>query len=276
MRVYVTGATGFVGLNLVDYFRTRGNVVASHVRSADITAQLQSFQPDVIINCAAEIYDADKMFEPNILLTYKILEYVKESKCRMIQIGSSSEYGPTEYPTAEDTLLKPVDFYQGTKAAATLMCQGWARAHNLKIYIARPYSVYGPGERPHRLFPHLWRAFKYNEPMTLYEGHHDFIYIHDFCRGIDMLATDDVTPGEIYNFGSGTQTSNKEVLRIFEKITQKTAPVTEILEIKKAFESKLWVCNTTKSKQLGFECNYSLEEGIIYFLTKAHYERTST
>ena len=89
MRVYVTGATGFVGLNLVDYFRTRGNVVASHVRSADITAQLQSFQPDVIINCAAEIYDADKMFEPNILLTYKILEYVKESKCRMVQIGSS-------------------------------------------------------------------------------------------------------------------------------------------------------------------------------------------
>ena len=91
-----------------------------------------------------------------------------------------------------------------------------------------------------------------------------------------MLATDDVTPGEIYNFGSGTQTSNKEVLRIFEKITQKTAPVTEIFEIKKAFESKLWVCDTTKSKQLGFECNYSLEEGIIYFLTKAHYERTST
>ena len=276
MRVYVTGATGFVGLNLVDYFRTRGNVVASHVRSVDITEQLLKFGPDVIVNCAAEIYDADKMFEPNILLTYKILEYVKESKCRMVQIGSSSEYGPTEYATAEDTLLKPVDFYQGTKAAATLMCQGWARAHNLKIYIARPYSVYGPGERPHRLFPHLWRAFKYNEPMNLYEGHHDFIYIHDFCRGIDMLATDDVTPGEIYNFGSGTQTSNKEVLRIFEKITQKTAPVTEILEIKKAFESKLWVCNTTKSKQLGFECNYSLEEGIIYFLTKAHYERTST
>ena len=276
MRVYVTGATGFVGLNLVDYFRTRGNVVASHVRSVDITEQLLKFGPDVIVNCAAEIYDADKMFEPNILLTYKILEYVRDSKCRMIQIGSSSEYGPTEYATAEDTLLKPVDFYQGTKAAATLMCQGWARAHNLKIYIARPYSVYGPGERPHRLFPHLWRAFKYNEPMNLYEGHHDFIYIHDFCRGIDMLATDDVTPGEIYNFGSGTQTSNKEVLRIFEKITQKTAPVTEILEIKKAFESKLWVCNTTKSKQLGFECNYSLEEGIIYFLTKAHYERTST
>jgi len=276
MKIYVTGATGFVGLNLVDYFYTRGHAVTLHVRTEDITAQLQSFQPDVIINCAAEIYDADKMFEPNIMLTYKILEYVKESKCRMIQIGSSSEYGPTEYASSEDTLLKPVDFYQGTKAAATMMCQGWARAHNLKIYIARPYSVYGPGERPHRLFPHLWRAFKYDEPMNLYEGHHDFIYIHDFCRGIEMLTQDNIAPGEIYNFGSGVQVSNKEVLQLFEKVTKKTAPVTEVFEIRKAFESKLWVCDTSKSKQLGFECNYSLEEGIIYFLTKAHYERTST
>jgi len=274
MRVYITGATGFVGSNLADYYYTRGHTVKSHVRSKDITAELGHFAPDVVVNCAAEIYDADKMFEPNIMLTYKILEYVKESQCRMVQIGSSSEYGPTEYASSEETLLKPVDFYQGTKGAATLMCQGWARAHNLKIYIARPYSVFGPGERPHRLFPHLWRAFKYEEPMNLYEGYHDFIYVHDFLRGIDMLARlDNIAPGEIYNFGSGIQTSNKEVLQLFEKVTKRTAPVTEVFELKKSFESRLWKCDTSKAEQFGFTCDYSLEEGISYFLMKAYYDR---
>ena len=277
MRVYITGATGFVGSNLADYYYTRGHIVKSHIRSKDITAELGHFQPDVVVNCAAEIYDAEKMFEPNIMLTYKILEYVKASKCRMVQIGSSSEYGPTEYASSEETLLKPVDFYQGTKGAATLLCQGWARAHNLKIYIARPYSVFGPGERPHRLFPHLWRAFKYQEPMNLYEGYHDFIYVHDFLRGIDMLARlDNIPPGEIYNFGSGVQTSNKEVLQLFEKVTQRTAPVTEVFELKKSFESRLWKCDTSKAKQFGFTCDYSLEEGISYFLMKAHYDRKNT
>ena len=273
MRVYITGATGFVGSNLADYYYTRGHTVKSHVRSKDITAELGHFAPDVVVNCAAEIYDADKMFEPNIMLTYKILEYVKESQCRMVQIGSSSEYGPTEYASSEETLLKPVDFYQGTKGAATLMCQGWARAHNLKIYIARPYSVFGPGERPHRLFPHLWRAFKYEEPMNLYEGYHDFIYIHDFLRGIDMLTLSNIDPGEIYNFGSGIQTSNKEVLQLFEKVTKRTAPVTEVFELKKSFESRLWKCDTSKAEQFGFTCDYSLEEGISYFLMKAYYDR---
>jgi len=273
MKVYITGATGFVGLNLVDFYRVRGKVVIAHERDQDITKQLRKYKPDVIINCAAEIYDAEKMFEPNIMLTYKILEYVKESQCRMVQIGSSSEYGPTEFASSEETLLKPVDFYQGTKGAATLMCQGWARAHNLKIYIARPYSVFGPGERPHRLFPNLYRAFVYDEPMSLFEGYHDFIYVHDFVRGIDMLTLSNIDPGEIYNFGSGIQTSNKEVLQLFEKVTGKTAPVTEVFELKKAFESRLWKCDTSKAKKFGFECNYSLEEGIRYFLMKAHYDR---
>jgi nucleoside-diphosphate-sugar epimerase len=275
MKIYITGATGFIGQNLVTYYTQRGYEVGVYQRGQSVTDSLLAFAPDAIINCAAEIYDPDKMFDPNILIVQSCLDYVKicPQTCRMIQIGSSSEYGPTNHATAEDTPLKPVDFYQATKGAATLLCQGWARYHKLPIWIVRPYSVYGPGERPHRLFPRLYRAFNYNESMTLYQGQHDFIYINDFVRGIDLVLQEwDLAPGEIVNFGSGVQVSNFELLDIWSHVTEKTAPVAKVAEMRKAFENNVWVCDITKSFQLGFECEYTLETGIRDFLLKAKYD----
>jgi len=274
MKIFITGSTGFVGQNLVDYYRKRGHDVYEFRRGQPLRESLLLTQPDIIINSAAEIYDYGCMFEPNVLMVQTILEYVKECSqyCRMIQIGSSSEYGPTDYPTSEDTLLKPVDFYQATKGAATLLCQGWARLHQLPIWIARPYSVYGPGERPHRLFPRLYRAFTKDEAMTLYQGYHDFIYINDFVQGINSMLFDwDLPFGEIINFGSGSQISNFDLLATWELITNKTAPVAKVAELKKTFENNIWVCDTGKANNLGFNCSYNLENGIRDFINKAEY-----
>lgn len=278
MKIFITGATGFVGQNLIDYYTKRGHEVFGFRRDQYLHDCLQKFKPDIVINSAAEIYEPEQMFEPNILMVQTILEYVRncDQWCRVVQIGSSSEYGPTDHATSEDTLLKPIDFYQATKGAATLMCQGWAKFFNLPIWIVRPYSVYGPGEREHRLFPRLYRAFNYAEPMTLYQGHHDFIYINDFVRGIDSVLQEwDLAPGEIVNFGSGVQTSNFELLEIWEQVAQKTAPVAKVAEMRKTFENKVWVCDTTKSNSLGFQCQYDLHTGIQDFLLKAKYDRTT-
>ncbi|CAB4133194.1 WcaG Nucleoside-diphosphate-sugar epimerases [uncultured Caudovirales phage] len=276
MKIFITGSTGFVGQNLVDYYAKRGHEIYAFRRGESLHDCLDKFKPDAIINSAAEIYDPELMFEPNIVMVQTILEYVRHCNqyCKMIQIGSSSEYGPTDHSTAEDDLLKPIDYYQATKGAATLMCQGWARFFALPIWIVRPYSVYGAGEREHRLFPRLYRAFTHDESMTLYQGHHDFIYINDFVRGIDMVLQEwNLEPGEIINFGSGFQTSNFDLYDKWVKVTgNKEAPVAKVAEMKKAFENTVWVCDTAKSSELGFDCEYDLETGIRDFLLKANYD----
>lgn len=272
MKLFLTGSTGFIGRNLIEFYKNHH--VYCYMRAEDISAALEVYRPDVIINCAAEIYEPVLMWTSNVQLVQACCEHVRRyPSTKMIQIGSSSEYGPIDRASCETDPINPVDMYQATKGIATIACQGYARTYDLDICIARPYSVYGRYEKPHRLFPRLWRSFMLGEPMTLHAGEHDFIYIDDFIRGIDILLSHSSIPrGDIVNFGSGKQYSNLQVLKMFEKITGQQANVNLMGKMAKSFENKVWLCDTTYAKEAyGFSCEVDLETGIRRFIQTADY-----
>jgi nucleoside-diphosphate-sugar epimerase len=274
MKIAISGTTGFIGKNLVEYFSNE--TVCSITRGQDPFSSLNIFQPDLIIHSAAEIYDSDAMFDSNVLLTKNYLDWLKQNpSAQMIYLGSSSEYGPVSRMSSENDKINPIDMYQATKGIGTILCQGYARTYDLDIKIVRPYSVYGKYEKPHRLFPRLWKAFMLEQPMTLHDGYHDFIYINDFIKGIELIYKSQSAPkGDIINLGSGIQYSNFEVLHAFNRITGKTAPVTEVCIKAKTFETDIWCCdNSYALEKYGFSCEYDLESGIRDFLKTAHYNR---
>ena len=278
MKILITGTTGFLGRSLADYFGTTHEVIEHTRTSVRLSGAIYIHKPDIIIHCAGEIYKTDVMYDTNVGMVNEILESVREycPGCRVIQIGSSAEYGPMNRATSETDPINPVDVYQATKGAATLLCQAYARQYGLKTMVARIYSGYGIHERPHRLFPTLYRAFFNDEPMTLYQGYHDFIYIEDFVRAIDQVKDFVWEPGEIINFGSGRQHSNFEVLEAWERITGRTAPVEKRDQLSKAYESTVWVCDNTKLRiRCGFQLQYDLEAGIQDFIKKMQNVKTN-
>jgi len=272
MRIFITGSTGFIGRNLVEHYSDKE--VYAYNRGS-IKLELSMFKPDLIINCAAEIYNPNLMLDSNVMLVKNCLDWLQMNpSTRMIQIGSSSEYGPVPHASAETDRINPIDMYQATKGMATILCQGHARSYQHDIRIIRPYSVYGKYEKPHRLFPRLWKAFMLDQPMTLFDGQHDFIHIEDFVRGVDIIASStDAPTGDIINIGSGCQYGNFEILDLFENITGKKAPVTRMETMAKKFESEVWMCNTTYAwEKYGFRCQHDVVSGIKRFIETANYQ----
>jgi len=268
MRYFVTGANGFIGQNLLQ----RYNDVVPFYRQDDLANKLFVSSPDVIINCAAEIYNEDKMWASNVELTKQCLDYVKTNPhVKMVQIGSSSEYGDSPVATNECSFTNPDNYYGLTKLIATNTAVNYARLYNLKVFVARPYSVFGVGEKSHRLFPKLLSAFKYNKLMDLVNGVHDFCYIDDFLDGIDLvLNSDNYISGEIVNISSGEQTTNVDLLNIFKKVFGNKGSVNLV---DRFVTYKHWQCDNTHIKtKYGWQPKFSLLEAVKEFSKTNYYE----
>ena len=249
-KILITGSNGFVGKNLIEYYSDKYSIITLF-RNDNIDDKLAE-NPDFIINTAASIYDFDTMFDTNVGLVHKLIEYVKQTKTRLVQIGSSAEYGKKDFPSKETDLLQPVSYYAGTKAAATLMCQSVALEYDLPIVVARPYSLYGKYEKTYRLFSKLYESFVNNTEMTLSEGYHDLIYIDDFIFGLDLLLHNGYN-GDIVNFGTGRQTSNFEVLNIFVNIFGNQPNCIKISQgLAKPFENNQRLIGTGRLGEYGF------------------------
>ena len=269
MKILITGATGFLGRSLREHYEKNHRVIVWGRHSSNPASAVAWEKPDLVINCAGEIYDAATMYDANVGIVNDFLNGIKNNSpsTRFITIGSSSEYGKADHPTSERDMINPVDVYQATKGAATLLCQGYARQFGIQTLVARIYSGYGAYEKSHRLFPRLYSAFFEDKEMTLFDGVHDFIYIDDFIRGIDTVLEHPWPAGEIVNFGSGISYTNLEVLQAWEKITGRSAPVKYEPRLNKAFESAVWQCDPQYAlDKYQFKTLISLEQGIERFI----------
>ena len=271
MKICITGSRGFIGQNLVKFYSNQNHQVFEHYRGIDLLDLLNQHHPNIIINCAAEIYNADVMWESNVVMVKTILDWCKNNGIEhFIQIGSSSEYGRKINASSEMDRLDPDTMYEGTKAAATMLCRSYSKSYDLNISVIRPYSVYGPGEKPHRLFPKLVNAFVNNDPMTLFQGYHDFIWIDDFVNGLNIVLEQKTWGYDVVNLGSGIQYSNFEVLEMFKTVSEKNPPIECRENLQKSFESSIWVCDTNHAKsQYGFVCTVDLESGVKKLLNES-------
>jgi nucleoside-diphosphate-sugar epimerase len=77
MKFFITGTTGFIGGTLREHYLAQGHDVTEYVRGESIADALDIAQPDVIVNCAGEIYNPELMYDTNVHLVYTILEWLK-------------------------------------------------------------------------------------------------------------------------------------------------------------------------------------------------------
>jgi nucleoside-diphosphate-sugar epimerase len=284
MRSLVTGATGFVGTNLVRKLLDQGDLVAGTYvsddslwrspkhenmvsiecdlrRKDDIESMIENFKPDRIFHLAtygaypARQKQVQKMYDVNVQGTLNLLEVIKDIP--MINTGTSSEYGLKNKEMNEEDVCKPSSAYGVAKLAQTNYCQQSDKP------TLRLFSAYGPFEDRGRLIPTLLMGKLIERDIHLINSVRDYCHVEDISDGfIRAYEKYDSIKGEVINISSGKETDVKELLKIINDFNDKKIKAHwdyEPVQI----EPTHWVADTKKARRvLGWEAKIGLKQGL--------------
>jgi nucleoside-diphosphate-sugar epimerase len=294
-KVFITGATGFVGSNLVRRALSRGADVYINTRSssdtwrirdilsdvtvipADITVfkrlqdSLREVRPEIIFHAAvyggnAQQSDIQKIIDTNICGTVNLLKCCRTLKLDLfVNTGSSSEYGLKNHPMNESDLLDPVTDYGTAKAAATLFCRSHAKSEKIPVVTLRLFSPYGPYEQKSRLVPSvILAALQKNNPIIASRQFvRDFIFIDDVLDAYEAVMLLKNPAGEVFNIGSGQQQTVGEVTdMIINLLGNEVTAQTGSPQAWKN-EPASWQADIRRAKSaLHWEPRYSIRKGL--------------
>ncbi len=262
--ILVTGAAGFIGSHLAERLAGSGYTVrgldcytdfyAHRLKQANAGSVMQagtSILPldlslddlstaladvNVVFHLAAQPglsarSDFQSYTRHNLIATHRLLEMAQQvgSIEAFINVSTSSVYG-IDATGDEHTEPRPASYYGVTKLAAEQLVLAHTREGRLPACSVRLFSVYGPRERPDKLYPKLIHALLTDEPLPLFEGseHHlrSYTYVRDIVDGlVAVLNNFERCHGEIINLGSDTAITTGEGIRIVEDIVGRSARI---------------------------------------------------
>jgi nucleoside-diphosphate-sugar epimerase len=258
MKVLVTGAAGFIGSHTSERLHTMGHeVIAIDNYSSYYDVALKQMNAETLAKKGITVHNLDlrkddlsrfisediefifhfaaqpgisasstfeAYFSNNILGTQRILDLLEgfEKKPFFVNIATSSIYG-LQATLSEDEAPLPASWYGVTKLAAEQLVLAYARRNLLKGTSLRLYSVYGPRERPDKLYTRLIDCGLNDKPFPLYQGSEkhlrSFTYVQDIVDGIvSVIQYKDVCNREIFNLGTEEENTTAKGIATVEEI----------------------------------------------------------
>ena len=236
MKVLVTGGSGFLGINLIRYLRTKGvdeirvldiadfdypeqsapwlKFLKGDVR--DVAAVERSVEGcDVVVHCAAALplYSEEDIYTTEVDGCRNVLAACRKFGCdRMIQISSTAVYGvPKKHPIYETDPIVGVGPYGHAKIEAEEICRA-AIKEGYCVSIIRPKSFIGPERLGVFALFYDWAYTGHGFPMIgSGQNRYQLMDVDDLCGAIwsAMTYPKDVVATE-FNIGAKDFTTMKE------------------------------------------------------------------
>ena len=287
MKIIVTGASGFIGTNLVKYLKNKKMhviAVCDHTcESSDIADEaiftgliglkskyLLTKTADAMIHMAANndtlSEDTEQMIRHNYLSSKKMLKLAKNLNCsRFVYTSCIAVYGNKK--DQED----PLNIYATSKLMFDNFIKdttGFNGEKDMTIVGLRLCNVYGPyeciKERRMSFLGRMLRNMILNKTIDLFEetgNKRDWVYVEDVCEAI--FKSLQASKHGIYNIGSGSTIS---FIDLFEKLARITNYKNEPKLIKnkniKSYQNIETNDISLAISDLGYKPKYNLDKGI--------------
>lgn len=234
MRVLVTGASGFIGQNLIKQLKTNQVDVQGLdcVKGANITYRLGSFEQNIknilepfqtVVHLASES-DVDRSLvspkafvDNNVKGTLELLEGIKVSKqiSQVVLLSTDEVGGSLKKDSFRETgdPLHCGNLYSATKGAQELLAQAYLNTYNLPIIITRCVNVFGPHQAKEKFIPTIVERALKNEKIQIFGSgmqKRQWVHVSHVCRFLNEIAVSNmIPPGSVLHI-----TGTKEIANI--------------------------------------------------------------
>jgi len=283
-RILLTGGSGFVGKNLIEYFEKNhpGEYYVDAPRSFELNViskeEVQNWiesheRYDLIIHYAVytdavdKNKDGSKMYEYNFQSFMNFYE-LREKYDRMLYAGSGAEFDKSKdiISAREDEIYCDNPAHQIPQDPYGLMKYNIGKLieDSDNIINTRIFGLFGKYEYSFRFITDMCqrsidgRLFQLNQNVYF-----DYLYIDDFCKMIDVIIKNDSTKFNSYNIVSGKKISLLEICDIVNRIAERHGNIAQEITVKKSgLNNEYTASNERFIREFG-DFNYmSMEEAI--------------
>jgi len=290
-KIYVPGHRGMVGAAVVDELQQRGynNIITRTSGELDLRNQhavdefLDAEKPGVVIIAAARVggilandtYPYQFLYD-NLMIEANLINAAHRNdvqKC--IFLGSSCIYPKhAPQPMKEEHLLtgelEPTNqWYAIAKIAGVKMIEALRRQYGRQYVSLMPTNLYGHRDNfdleTSHVLPAMIRKFheaKPDKPVTLWgtgKPKREFLHVTDAARAV-VFALENNLDETLYNVGTGTDISIKELAGLVQKITGHTGEIR--WDTSKPDGTPRKLMDVSRLHEKGWKHTINLEEGI--------------
>lgn len=290
-RLLITGATGFIGQNLVraladdtaleifllvrekygmgtplppalQPLRERCHLVYADLRNLSLTRRaIEEAQPSWVVHLAAA-GSTDPFLNPHTAVRHNVSGILNLIESCFEKVRSTERMIVARTP-GELSKMNP---YAASKLAGWHFCEMFARTQKFPIFGAMIYQSYGPYQPERALLPAALKAALANNdfPMTAGLQRRDWVHVYDVVEGFRaMLGEPKMDAGDTAELGTGHSVSVAEIVKKIYALTESEGkPLIGAIPSRPG-EAMEQMANVEKTfAQIGWKPVYSIESGL--------------
>ncbi|MBC6110541.1 NAD-dependent epimerase/dehydratase family protein [Pedobacter fastidiosus] len=226
-KIAITGATGFVGKNLISYL-AKYYFTSVTISRKELNSDVNFESSNAVIHLSGKAHDlkkaanANEYYEVNFELTKKLYDhFLKSNAAKFIFISSVKAAADTVNGIlTEEIFPNPQTDYGKSKLMAEAYIQQQPLPKGKSYYILRPCMIHGPGNKGNLnlLYKFVQKGIPY--PLAAFENKRSFLSVENLCFVIKSLIEKDI-PSGIYNVADDEALSTNEVVEILSESLEK-------------------------------------------------------